>query len=308
MPYLSVSKSKSLININLFTRKEVLRHVVIVHTKEQLVCISEGTFLKNLIQTIGKYKVGSLDTEGKPVTALVIGDIEGRVLAINNLAVVGIPIKLKKLIEDSDNTWIQSNVEEDVQQLSKFVNVKTYVDSALIYRTCVADTESNKFGRGVQAEYLGQTNFPYCTKNEANKIVFLCKFGQKNWHWRECLHVAQDVQVPIAIALQCTIEYMSENGYIGSDNLLPFLYNFLASFINISNDAVHRGRRFKPEQRSWLPIPASCRGQDYPKCCENLNSLSTVAQLRLNYRLFCTDMKTPMFADPPKLSFGEKHS
>jgi len=91
-----------------------------------------------MISTIDEYGVASFDTEGKPAaTALIVGDLKGRVNAINSLATLGIPKTLKPLTEDQQVLWIQSAIEEDVDLLKEYVDVQAWVDSGLVYQACV---------------------------------------------------------------------------------------------------------------------------------------------------------------------------
>lgn len=305
MPVMSIKDAKMEISSALFTKAdEPVSLFVQVNSPGERKLLEDSEAFQDVIRLISQYQVGSFDTEGKPeATALLIGDIQGRCIAINNLEMVGIPESLKGLLEDPQIRWLQSNVEEDVKLVKPYASVKSWIDSGIIYRACVFDEPGSKFGRGVQAEFVGQKDFPFWNKARPGQKAYGCEFGPGPWSEEAKRHAAQDVRVPLALALKCTINYMESYGYGELDNVIPFLHNLLHSFINLHHNQ-DRLQFFEPHHRPWLPKPEIQTGIIKIGGTNLVHDLLRITEERKAFQLYSTDKSTPMFPEPPLPLFG----
>ncbi len=306
MPIVTISEARELISQNLFVGKDSTRLFVQVNSKEEVECLENSQFFQDMIATIEEYRVASFDTEGKPAaTALIVGDLKGRVIAINNLATTGIPQSLKPLLEDRQVRWVQSAIEEDVDLLKDYVDVKAWVDSGLIYRACVFDEEGSRFGTCVQGKFVGQQEYPYCKKLGSKKIVYLCNFHEGDWKDNERFHVCQDARAPLALVLKATINYMEEYQYDGHANIMPFLNNLLHSFVNLHHYSKPIYTRFKSGERPWLPKPEIQNEKVYINGTSIVHDLNRITAERQALSQYSTDLSTPCFGEPPQLFLGD---
>ena len=305
MPTLTMSDARSLIAHNLFTRKEELLLIRQINNAEELTCLEGSEFYKDLLATVNEFKVASVGTVGKPMTGLIVGDLTGRVLAINNISTTGVALSLQLVLENRQIRWIQSAIEEVRQFLEDYVVwMKTWVDSDLIYRACVRDEEDNRFGREAQAEYLGQEEFPYLKRSDSKETVYTCKCVKKEREKIEKCRVAQEVRVPLALVLQTTVNYMKEYGYAESANITPFLNNLLHAFTNVPHISKFVWKRFKHGEKPWLPKPKA--KTLYVEGTTLVNNLFQIAVYRRALEHYSTDLSTPMFKEPPLLFHGDR--
>ena len=300
MPHISTVDAHRLINVNLYTSRVRIQPFHQVNSDAEFKEVLVRQFADELVKCVDQHKIGSLDTEGKPATALLLGDIHGRVLVINNIPNTAVPTDIKNILQDPSVRWLQSNIEEDIDLLKPYVHISTWVDTALIYRACVDDSNKNRFGRGAQAEFLGQHDFPYCLKTPNQRKPYLCQFDSKKWRLHERCHVAQDARVPIGLALQCAVNYVKDYGYSNETNIVPFLHNFLNSFVIVQHQMQPVRERFICGKKAWLP---NAGGQTVlENGCNIVNCTRFVSALDKEFTLFSTDLTTPMFIDPPDVS------
>ncbi len=306
MPLLTIADAHDLISQNLFVGNDSTRLFIQVNTPEEVECLENSQFYQDMIATIEEFSIASLDTEGKPAaTALIIGDLKGRVLAVNNLATTGIPQTLKPLLENRQVRWIQSAIEEDVDLLKQYVDVQAWIDSGLVYRACVFDEEDSRFGTGAQAEFVGQQDYPYCKKLGSKKIVYLCNFHEGDWKDNERFHVCQDARAPLALVLKATINYMMEYGYDDHSDIMPFLNNLLHSFVNLHHFSKPIYTRFRTDERPWLPKPEIQDEKFYVKGTSIVHDLNRINAERRTFCQYSTDLSTPSFSEPPQLFLGD---
>ena len=306
MPFLTIAEAQELISQNLFVGKDSTRLFIQVNSREEVDCLENSQFYQDMIATIDEYRIASFDTEGKPsATALIVGDLKGRVIAINNLATTGIPNTLKPLMENRQVRWVQSAIEEDVDLLKKYVDVQAWVDSGLIYRACVFDEEDSRFGTCVQGKFVGQEEFPYCKKLGSKKIVYLCNFHEGDWKDNERFHVCQDARAPLALVLKATVNYMTEYGYDGHDNIMPFLNNLLHSFVNLHHYSKPIFTRFRSGERPWLPKPEIQNEDVFIGGTSIVHDLNRITAERRALCQYSTDLSTPSFGEPPQLFLGD---
>ena len=306
MPILTISDARELISQNLFVGKDSTRLFVQVNSREEVECLENSQFYQDMIATIDEYRVASFDTEGKPAaTALIVGDLKGRVIAINNLATTGIPETLKPLMEDRQVRWVQSAIEEDVDLLKEYVDVKAWVDSGLVYRACVFDEEDSRYGTCVQGRFVGHQEYPYCKKLGSKKIVYLCNFHEGDWKDNERFHVCQDARAPLALVLKATINYMEEYQYDSHADVMPFLNNLLHSFVNLHHYSKPIFTRFKSEERPWLPKPEIQNEKVYINGTSIVHDLNRITAERQALSQYSTDLSTPCFGEPPQLFLGD---
>jgi hypothetical protein len=306
MPLLTIADAHDLISQNLFVGNDSTRLFIQVNTPEEVECLENSQFYQDMIATIEEFSIASLDTEGKPAaTVLIIGDLKGRVLAVNNLANTGIPQTLKPLLENRQVRWIQSAIEEDVDLLKQYVDVQAWIDSGLVYRACVFDEEDSRFGTGAQAEFVGQQDYPYCKKLGSKKIVYLCNFHEGDWKDNERFHVCQDARAPLALVLKATINYMMEYGYDDHSDIMPFLNNLLHSFVNLHHFSKPIYTRFRTDERPWLPKPEIQDEKFYVKGTSIVHDLNRINAERRTFCQYSTDLSTPSFGEPPQLFLGD---
>ena len=266
----------------------------------------EGSeFYKDLLATVNEFKVASIGTVGKPMTGLIVGDLTGRVLAINNISTTGVAGSLQVVLEDPQIRWIETEIEEGRRFIEQNVAwIRSWIDSNLIYRACVQDEEDNRFGLGAQAEYLGQGNFPYRKESDSMETVDACKCVAKEWEKIGKCHVAQEVRVPLALVLQTTVNYMKEYGYTESANVTPFLNNLLHAFNNVPHFSHYPGKRFKYGEKPWLPKPTTEASN--VEGTTLVNNLAAISARRRTLEHYSPDLTTPMFKEPPPLFDGDR--
>jgi hypothetical protein len=306
MPILTIAEAEELISQNLFVGKDSSRLFIQVNSQEEVECLENSQFFHDMISTIDEYGVASFDTEGKPAaTALIVGDLKGRVIAINNLATLGIPKTLKPLMEDRQVRWIQSAIEEDVDLLKEYVDVQAWVDSGLVYRACVFDEEGSRYGTSAQGEFIGQKDFPYCKKLGSKRIVYLCNFHESDWKDNERFHVCQDARAPLALVLKASVSYMREYSYDSQANVMPFLNNLLHSFVNLHHYSEPIFTRFQTDERPWLPKPEIQNEKVYIGGTSIVHDLNRITEERRALCQYSTDLSTPSFEEPPQLFLGD---
>jgi hypothetical protein len=300
MPVLTISDARRLLSGNLFTDKDQLKLFVQVDSSAELEHLEKSDFFKEVLKSLDEFQLGAFDIEGKPeATALLIGDLNGVVVAINNLSSTGIPQSLKARLENRNYRWVGSMIEGDVEQLRKYAEVAAWIDTAFVYRGCVQDEPDNRFGRGAQAEFVGQEDFPYCKKLASGKMVYLCKFGSDAWGMNERRHAAQDVRVPLAFILKSTIAYMLKYDYFEDANVMPFLNNLLHTFTNLHHRCQPVLSRFRPEEFPWLPQPEIQNQKVFVGGTLLVHDLNRITAERRSFNQFCTELSTPLFEDPP---------
>lgn len=299
MAQMSVADAEHLIQTNLFVQPGVEARLTVLSSKTDLETFTKSEKFLNFVDSVRKHGIGCLDTENKPATILLLSDITGLSFAINNLSKVGIPDQIKQLLGSRTIKWLQSDIEEDVEQLIPYVTVSNWVNSIYLYRSCVEDEPGNKNGRGVQAVFLGQTHYPYY-KKEGKKFVYRCDFNRKNWGSRERLHALQDACVPVALALRIAITYMREYGFDDGAEILPFLHSMLNSFVKLRHPKPIVSR-FSDADRPWRPAPVV---QD-EKCVIDgpsiVHDLRRINEERYALDLYTTDLTTPRYQEPPPL-------
>jgi hypothetical protein len=302
MPLLTIADAQDLISQNLFVGNDSTR---LVNTPEEVKCLENSQFYQDMIATIKEFSIASLDTEGKPAaTALIIGDLKGRVLNVNNLATTGIPQTLKPLLENRQVGWIQSAIEEDVDLLKQYVDVQAWIDlDSSTMPVClmkkIPDLEL------VLKQNSLDSKTAYCKKLGSKEIVYLCNFHEGDWRDNEHFHVCQDARAPLALVLKATINYMMEYGYDDHSDIMPFLNNLLHSFVNLNHFSKPIFTRFRTDERPWLPKPEIQDEKFYIKGTSIVHDLNRITAERRILCQYSTDLSTPSFGEPPQLFLGD---
>jgi hypothetical protein len=115
--------------------------------------------IAQLISNVKKYRLLSIDTEGKSGRIfLILSDFEGNVVLLNDAG--NLPNELVGLINDVRIFKMQSDIAADFEVLRKYgIKITGAVDLKVVYRAFVTDV--GNLGTAAQSEFLGFESRPF---------------------------------------------------------------------------------------------------------------------------------------------------
>ena len=152
--------------------------------------------IAQLISNVKKYRMLSIDTEGKSGRIfLILSDFEGNVVLLNDAG--NLPNELVGLINDVRIFKMQSDIAADFEVLRKYgIKITGAVDSQVVYRAFV--TEVGNLGTAAQSESMGFERRPF----EHFKMDF--QVGNKIPNELSMLHAINDARQPLLTLFKAT--------------------------------------------------------------------------------------------------------
>jgi hypothetical protein len=152
--------------------------------------------IAQLISNVKKYRLLSIDTEGKSGRIfLILSDFEGNVVLLNDAG--NLPNELVGLINDVRVFKLQSDIAADFEVLRKYgIKITGGVDSQVVYRAFV--TEVGNLGTAAQSESMGFERRPFDYKNMDFQV------GNKEPNELSMLHAINDARQPLLTLFKAT--------------------------------------------------------------------------------------------------------
>jgi hypothetical protein len=210
--------------------------------------------INKVVANIRKFRVMSCDTEGKEDSRkiyLIIGDLHGNVLLINNAKTI--PPEIRELLEDVSIYVIQSNIYEDARLLEKVCDIKVVglCDSQVIHGALVRPM--GNLGTVAQARFCGHDQKKFTTSMNFNKGS-VDHFPNQ----RSIDHATCDARQPFITLFKAAVMHAetTENKHVPlepNDNVFNILWDVLNKCAGVPLRAVSsKGRPFNrlPEQ-NW---------------------------------------------------------
>ena len=196
--------------------------------------VSNNLDISNFVKTVEKFRIMSVDTEGKKGRIfLILGNFLGDVLLFNNAC--DIPRELRQLLSDVNVYKIQSNVVEDVKILSEVCNIRVVgiADTQVAHGVFNLGSEEGNVGTVAQARFVGVDPRPYNYHMDFQR-------GNKLPGDKELLHALSDARQPFLTIFKAVVTHVSHFhvGLTPEDNFFDFVWDLLNKIAGVSTQVV----------------------------------------------------------------------
>lgn len=229
----------------------------------------------DFVKTVQKYRIISLDTEGKNGRIfLILGNFLGDVLLFNDAR--NIPQELRDILSDINIFKIQSNVEEDVKILAEECKIRVVgmADSQVVHGCFNLGSDDGNVGTVAQARFCGVDPRPY-----HHHMDF--QIRNKLPEPKSLLHALSDGRQPFLTVFKAVVRHVKllPFPFDPEKNVFDFIWNVLCKVAGTSTRAVlsiARPRR-RTSEENWAVSTVPCSNSYVTT--EDLNNATEIAAI-----------------------------